>query len=44
MSKIFQELWALIDTDSSSMHTSKSFGGDLVALLKFLPAIDDDGC
>jgi hypothetical protein len=44
MSKIFQELWALIDTDSTSMHMSKSFGGAQVALLKFLPAIDDDGC
>jgi hypothetical protein len=29
--------------DSTSMHMSKSFGGALVALLKFLAAIDDDG-
>jgi hypothetical protein len=25
------------------MHMSKSFGGALEALLKFLPAIDEDG-
>jgi hypothetical protein len=30
--------------DSTSMHMSKSFGEALVALLKFLAAIDDDGC
>jgi hypothetical protein len=29
--------------DSTSMHMSKSFGGALEALLKFLPAIDEDG-